>query len=68
MLEAIAYTLPDVGYCQGMNFIVSVLLTVLDSEEDSFWVFLYFLEQREMKPLFLPVILNIKYRGCQSCT
>ena len=33
VLQAIGYVLPDVGYCQGMNFIASALITVLDSEE-----------------------------------
>lgn len=56
VLEAIAYCLPDVGYCQGMNFIASTLIGVLEDEEQAFWLFMSLLIKREMKTLFLPVI------------
>lgn len=55
MLLAIGYVVPEVGYCQGMNFIASVLVTVLEKEELAFWVFLEMLITRDMKTLFLPV-------------
>lgn len=55
VLLAVAYVVPEVGYCQGMNFIASVLVTVLESEEYAFWVFLDMLITRDMKALFLPV-------------
>ena len=32
VLLAIAYCMPDVGYCQGMNFIASVILSVMQDE------------------------------------
>jgi len=40
-----------------MNFIASVLITVLGNEEWAFWVFLEMLITRDMKTLFLPVNL-----------
>ncbi len=55
MLEAIAYVVPEVGYCQGMNFIASTLIAVLDNEELAFWIFMNLLISRDMKTLFLPV-------------
>jgi len=55
VLQAVAYSLPEVGYCQGMNFIASVLIDVLDSEEQGFWMLLAMLLNRDMKNLFLPV-------------
>ena len=33
VLLAVAYCLPEIGYCQGMNFIASVLIAITDSEE-----------------------------------
>ncbi len=33
VLLAIAYCLPEIGYCQGMNFIASVLISITNSEE-----------------------------------
>lgn len=55
VLEAIAYALPEVGYCQGMNFIASTLIAVMDNEELAFWVFMRLIIEKEMKTLFLPV-------------
>ena len=55
VLLAIAYCMPDVGYCQGMNFIASVLIAVTESESQGFIIFMYLLISKEMKPLFLPV-------------
>lgn len=49
-----------------MNFIASVLLTVLEKEEWAFWVFLDMLITRDMKTLFLPVIIN--YSNLIGCS
>lgn len=32
---------PEVGYTQGMNFIVAILLMNIHDEEDSFWCFVF---------------------------
>jgi hypothetical protein len=37
VLRAYSYYDPEVGYCQGMNFIAGMFLTVM-SEEDAFWL------------------------------
>lgn len=64
VLQAIAFALPDVGYCQGMNFIASVLIASL-TEELAFWIFLHLLIARDMKTLFLPVSLTfLMTTGC----
>jgi len=47
--------MPDIGYCQGMNFIASVLISITESEEQGFIIFMFLLITKEMKPLFLPV-------------
>ena len=40
VLKAIAIYLPNVGYCQGMNFIVAFLLLVNGgNEQETFWFF-----------------------------
>lgn len=56
VLEGIAYCLPDVGYCQGMNFIASTLIGVLEDEELAFWIFMNLLVNKDMRNLFLPVM------------
>lgn len=42
-----------------MNFIASVLISVTDSEKQGFIIFMNLLINKEMKPLFLPVSINI---------
>lgn len=37
VLRAYSYYDPEVGYCQGMNFIAGMFLTVM-SEEEAFWL------------------------------
>ena len=34
----------SVGYCQGMNFVVSRLLLIMEDEEQTFWLFLQIME------------------------
>lgn len=36
-------------YCQGMNFIVALLLNHLNNEEDAFYTFVYLMESHEWK-------------------
>ena len=44
ILNAYANLNPEVGYCQGMNFIVGLLLLVSKKEEEIFWVFVCLME------------------------
>lgn len=46
---------PTVGYCQGLNFIVAILLNVLE-EEEAFWVLCQLLEH----------ILPLDYYTCMT--
>ena len=60
VLQAIAFALPEVAYCQGMNFIASTLIAALgNNEELAFWIFMNLLVTRDMKTLFLPVSFKI---------
>lgn len=63
VLLAIAYCMPDVGYCQGMNFIASVLIAVSESESQGFIIFMYLLISKEMKPLFLPGVPELHLKN-----
>lgn len=65
MLLAAAFCLPEVGYCQGMNFIASVLITITESEESAFLVLMHMLIDLDMRPIFLPVspIFDIIFLG-----
>ena len=55
VLCAIAYIRPEIGYCQGMNFVVASLLTILENEELSFWSFIVLLDDFELSSLYLKV-------------
>jgi hypothetical protein len=63
VLEAIAYSIPEVGYCQGMNFIGSTLIANLESEELGYWVFMNLLMIRDMKSLFLPGVPELHLKN-----
>lgn len=63
VLTAVAYCMPDIGYCQGMNFIASVFLAVTESEEHSFALFMYLLMAKEMRPLFLPGVPELHLKN-----
>ena len=52
ILIAIAFIRPEIGYCQGMNFIVGALINFINSEEKCFWIFLYFIDNIGLKILY----------------
>ena len=50
-----------------MNFIGSVLISLADSEEQGFFIFMFLLIRKDMKTLFLPVsfsTINHDFLGC----
>ena len=52
ILKAIAYTVPKLNYCQGMNYIAAFLLNITNNEEESFYLFLGLLISTEYGRLF----------------
>jgi len=48
VLVAVANTVREVGYIQGLNLIAGVFLLSL-KEEESFWMMIYLLEKLEFK-------------------
>jgi hypothetical protein len=55
VLMAIAYIRPEIGYCQGMNFVAGSILYFIDDEELTFWVFLALLDDLELNSLYYRV-------------
>ena len=53
ILTLVAFIRPEIGYCQGMNFIVGALINFIDDEETCFWLFLHFLDNIGLKDLYL---------------
>ena len=44
VLQAYSVKKPEVGYCQGMNFLVQRLLSVGMTEEEAFWTLVMMIE------------------------
>ena len=64
VLLAIAYAVPEVGYCQGMNFVASTLIASLGNyEEHAFWIFMHLLITRDMKSLYLPGVPELHLKN-----
>ena len=53
ILILVAFIRPEIGYCQGMNFIVGALINFIDDEETCFWIFLHFIDNIGLKDLYL---------------
>ena len=53
ILMALAFIRPEIGYCQGMNFIAGALINLIENEEKCFWIFLCFIDNIELNLLFL---------------
>ena len=50
VLRAIAYIFPEISYCQGMNFICSIILQIVENREYlAFYIFCHFLHDSELK-------------------
>ena len=58
VLEAVAFCLPTVSYCQGMNFIGSVLIQEA-GEDSAFYIFMHLMFNQDMMPLFQAVSSSI---------
>jgi hypothetical protein len=64
VLQTIAYVRPEIGYCQGMNFVAGALLYFMENEELTFWIFLSMLDYFEMNSLYFRVIfIYLEYAG-----
>lgn len=55
ILENVAINNPDIGYCQGMNFIAGALLEITDSIETSTLIFQRILDNYDLYYLFIEV-------------
>ena len=53
LLGAISLYSPEVGYCQGMNYVAAMLLRVLP-EERAFWVMVGLMRHLELPELYSP--------------
>jgi hypothetical protein len=52
ILVAISFIRPEIGYCQGMNFVSGALLELLNNEVIAFWTFLFLLDEYELNSLY----------------
>ena len=53
ILTSLGFVRPEIGYCQGMNFIAGALVSLIDNEEKCFWIFLTFIDNIQLNLLYL---------------
>ena len=53
VLASLGFIRPEIGYCQGMNFIGGALINLIDNEEKCFWIFLSFIDNINLNLLYL---------------
>ena len=52
VLKAYAMFDPEISYCQGMNFIVALLLKYLNDEEDAFYCLIHVMHNKKWRNCF----------------
>ena len=60
ILKACAYTANNIGYCQGMNFILSFLYEINQNEEDCFYIMLGLLTITDFMEIFVGDLNKLK--------
>ncbi|CAE7560245.1 EVI5L [Symbiodinium natans] len=65
VLQATVVAEPNVGYCQGMNFVAATLLIHLGSASDAFWLLLALLESYHYRFVFAPGVPLLPLRVFQ---
>ncbi|CAM9664632.1 unnamed protein product [Phaeothamnion confervicola] len=66
VLRVLSLSLPDVGYCQGMNFLCrKVLQTVHGSEENAYWILLGMMHRFRLRGLYVPGMPGLQARFFQ---
>eukprot|EP00435_Cladocopium_sp_Y103_P062796 s22_g24.t1 len=65
VLQAVVVAEPNVGYCQGMNFVAATLLIHADSVQEAFWLLLALLEGYHFRYVFAPGVPLVPLRVFQ---
>ncbi|KAK9820411.1 hypothetical protein WJX72_010036 [[Myrmecia] bisecta] len=62
VLRAYAASDPEVGYCQGMNFLAGVLLAWLPADADAFGGLVVLMQERELRQLYTTDLAMLQVR------
>lgn len=65
ILESIAVSNPDIGYCQGMNFVAGALLEFSESKEKSIEIFQFMLDYLDVYYLYIEQMPDYSIRMYQ---
>ena len=63
ILQAVAILFPEIGYCQGMNFVTGSLLHMYKDELSTFLHLFLLLEKHEMKNLYKPGVPELHFKN-----
>lgn len=58
-----AFVLPEIGYCQGMNYVAACLLSYLEDEELTFDIFMALIVHKRLLPLWFRDVPEYHLRG-----
>ena len=59
ILKTFAFTLPDINYCQGMNFIIAFFLKFIENEEEIFYLFLSMFVNTNFSKIFYKDLIKL---------
>lgn len=65
ILLCVAYLFPGISYCQGMNCVAAGLLLVLESEEDSMYMFVSIIQEWPLSKVYEPGLPDLLLREYQ---
>ena len=61
ILKTFAFTLPDINYCQGMNFIIAFFLKFIENEEEIYYLFLSMFVNTNFSKIFYKDLIKLNY-------
>jgi len=59
VLNAYAHFDPEIGYCQGLNFIAALLIKVMETEEDAFYCLVHIMVVHNWRGCFDPQLSKL---------
>lgn len=66
ILKVFAVLHPEIGYCQSLNFIAAIIVSVIQDEEPSFWAFEILVTQYFPSEYFVPSMFDLSVDLCMT--
>lgn len=66
ILKVFALLHPDIGYCQSLNFIAAIILSIIQDEEPAFWAFEILITKYFPPEYYVPSMLDLSVDLCMT--